>query len=90
MTEGMVIGLFQQALFYTIIVSAPMLIVSIVVGLVISIFQTATSIQEQTITFVPKILAVLIVTGVCAAWLGKVMAEFTLRVFELIPQIIGG
>ena len=88
MTEGMVISLFQQALFYTIIVSAPMLIVSIVVGLVISIFQTATSIQEQTITFVPKILAVLIVTGVCAAWLGKVMAEFTLRVFELIPQVL--
>ncbi|MBU1261415.1 flagellar biosynthesis protein FliQ [bacterium] len=88
MTEGMVIRLFQEALFYTIIVSAPMLIVSIVVGLVISIFQTATSIQEQTITFVPKILAVLIVTGVCATWLGNVMAEFTIRVFELIPQVL--
>jgi flagellar biosynthetic protein FliQ len=89
MTEGVVIRLAQEALFYTIIVAAPMLGISIIVGLAISIFQTATSIQEQTITFVPKILAVLIIAGLCAGWLGRVLAEFTTRVFDLIPQITG-
>ncbi|MEW6103595.1 MAG: flagellar biosynthetic protein FliQ [bacterium] len=87
MTEGLVIRLFQEAIFYAIILSLPMLAVSIIVGLIISILQTATSIQEQTITFVPKILAVLITGGLCAAWLGKTMGWWTIRVFEIISTL---
>lgn len=87
MGEGLAIRLFQEAIFYTIILSLPMLGVSIIVGLIISILQTATSIQEQTITFVPKILAVLITCGLCAAWLGKIMGGWTIKVFEVISAL---
>lgn len=87
MGEGLVVRLFQEAIFYTIILSLPMLGVSIIVGLIISIIQTATSIQEQTLTFVPKILAVLITCGLCATWLGKIMGGWTIKVFEVISGL---
>lgn len=58
MTEGQVLDLVRDAIYTIIICAAPVLLVSLVVGLIVSIFQTVTSIQEQTLTFVPKILAV--------------------------------
>ena len=57
-TEGQVLDITRDTIYNIILVSAPLLIISLVVGLVISIFQTVTSIQEQTLTFVPKIIAV--------------------------------
>ena len=64
-TEGQVLDIAKDAIYYIIICSAPVLIISLVVGLIISIFQTVTSIQEQTLTFVPKIVAVFIGLMVC-------------------------
>ena len=58
MTEGQVLDIARQALYTIILCSAPLLIISLVVGLVVSIFQTVTSIQEQTLTFVPNIICV--------------------------------
>lgn len=87
MSEGLALRLFQEAIFYTIILSLPMLGISIIVGLIISILQTATSIQEQTLTFVPKILAVLIISGLCAAWIGKTMGGWAIKIFEAISTI---
>ena len=58
MTEGQVLDIARQALYTIILCSAPLLIISLVVGLIVSIFQTVTSIQEQTLTFVPKIVCV--------------------------------
>ena len=60
MTEGQVLDIMREAFYNIIVCSAPMLLISLVVGLVISIFQTITSIQEQTLTFVPKILSIFI------------------------------
>ncbi len=60
MTEGQVLDIMREAFYNIIICSAPMLFISLIVGLVISIFQTVTSIQEQTLTFVPKILSIFI------------------------------
>lgn len=60
MTEGQVLDIMRDAFYYIIICSAPMLLISMVVGLIISIFQTVTSIQEQTLTFVPKIISIFI------------------------------
>ena len=60
MTEGQVLDVAKEAIYTIIICSDPMLFISLVVGLIVSIFQTVTSIQEQTLTFVPKIIAVLI------------------------------
>jgi len=58
MTEGQVLDLIRDAIYNIIICSAPMLLISMIVGLLVSIFQTVTSIQEQTLTFIPKILCV--------------------------------
>ena len=69
MTEGQVLDIAREALFNIIICAAPPLLVSLVVGLVISIFQTVTSIQEQTLTFVPKIVAVFLSIIIFGSWI---------------------
>jgi flagellar biosynthetic protein FliQ len=71
-----------------IIVSGPMLMVSLVVGLLVSFFQAITQIQEFTLTFVPKILAVFAVIFIFMPWLARVMMNFTINIFEKIPQYI--
>ena len=68
MTEQQVIDIMREALFLVIKCSAPLLLVSLIVGLIISIFQTITSIQEQTLTFVPKIIAVFLTLMLLAGW----------------------
>ncbi len=69
MTQQQVIDIARQALFLIIECSAPLLLISLVVGLIISIFQTITSIQEQTLTFVPKIIAVFIGMMIFGSWI---------------------
>jgi flagellar biosynthesis protein FliQ len=76
-----VVDLAQRALLVIIYVSAPMLGISIIVGLAISIFQATTQIQEQTLTFVPKILAVFAAAAVFGAWIFRVLIEFTQELF---------
>ncbi len=71
-----VVAIANQALWIIIKVSAPVLLVSLVVGLIISIFQTATSIQEQTLTFVPKILAVFLALMLLGHWMLNEMSGF--------------
>jgi flagellar biosynthetic protein FliQ len=76
MDQGSVIDLAQKALMMVIFVSAPMLGLSLIVGLAISIFQATTQIQEQTLTFVPKILAILGAIMVFGSWMLKTLMEF--------------
>lgn len=76
MTEGMVIDIARETLWIIVKCSAPMLAVSLVVGLVISVFQTVTSIQEQTLTFVPKLLSIFAVIVLCGNWLMSNIVEF--------------
>ncbi|NTW36293.1 MAG: flagellar biosynthesis protein FliQ [Syntrophobacteraceae bacterium] len=87
MTEQMVVYLFREAFYTTLLVSAPMLVLSLVVGLVIAVFQAATSIQEITLTFVPKIIAVAIVAVLTLPWMMEVMVSFTVNVFNQIPGL---
>ena len=87
MTEQMVVYLFREAFYTTLLVSAPMLVLSLVVGLVIAVFQAATSIQEITLTFVPKIVAVAIVAVLTLPWMMEVMVSFTVNVFNQIPGL---
>ena len=75
-TQDAVLDIARNAIFNIIIVSAPLLLVSLIVGLIISIFQTVTSIQEQTLTFVPKILAVFITLMLAGSWMMNTMIEF--------------
>jgi len=76
MTQQQVIDIMRAALFLVIKCSAPLLLVSLIVGLIISIFQTITSIQEQTLTFVPKILAVFLTLMLVAGWIGTNLTDF--------------
>ena len=76
MTEGQVLDIARQALYTIILCSAPLQIISLVVGLVVSIFQTVTSIQEQTLTFVPKIICVFLGMMIFGSWILTNLTEF--------------
>ena len=76
MSMGEVTRIVSEGLFVVIKVSTPILMFSLVIGLVISIFQTATSIQEQTMTFVPKVLAVFITIIVLGNWMASVLTDY--------------
>lgn len=82
MNELVVIDITRQALFTVLKAAAPMLITSLIVGLVISILQTVTSIQEQTLTFVPKLIAVFLVIMLAGNWIMTSIAEFTVELFS--------
>ena len=84
MNENIIIDIARQTLWLIIKVSAPMLITSLIVGLIISIFQTVTSIQEQTLTFVPKLIAIFLVIMLCGGWMFTEITDFTV---ELISNI---
>lgn len=88
MTETMVMGVIKDALSTAMLVAAPILIVSIVVGLIISIFQATTQIQEQTLTFVPKLIAIAIVGLIAGSWMLHNIVRFTERIFDLIANIV--
>lgn len=75
-TQGEVLDIASQAIYTIIMVSAPLLLVSLIIGLIISIFQTVTSIQEQTLTFVPKILAVFIGMMIFGSWMLTQLTEY--------------
>lgn len=76
MTEGQVLDIARDSLYTIIICSAPLLLISLIVGLIISIFQTVTSIQEQTLTFVPKIIAVFVGIMLFGSWIMNNLMEF--------------
>ena len=78
----------SEALYLVIKVAAPILLVSLVVGLIISIFQTVTSIQEQTLTFVPKIIAVFFTLIVLGHWILTEMTQFMIRLWSDFPLYI--
>jgi len=90
MTDAEVIKIMREALMTTIVVSAPILGVGMIVGLVVSIFQTTTSIQEQTLTFVPKIIAIFIAIVIFAAWIIHTLVTYTKGVFSMVSKIGGG
>lgn len=87
MTQQMVVYLFREAFYTTLLVSSPMLLLSLIVGLLIAIFQAATSIQEITLTFVPKIVIVAIVAVLTLPWMMEIMITFTVNVFNQIPGL---
>lgn len=75
MTVDLVVELANKALYTVILTSAPVLIISLVIGLIVSIFQTVTSIQEQTLTFVPKIVAVFVTLMILGHWMLNQMTK---------------
>lgn len=81
MTQGVLMDLAQNAIRVVLLVSAPILGLSLIVGLAVSIFQATTQIQEQTLSFIPKILAVVVSLAVFGNWMLNVLVEFTRDLF---------
>lgn len=88
MTIDAVVEMTNNALFLIIKVSLPVLLVSLIVGLIISIFQTVTSIQEQTLTFVPKIICVFLALAIAGQWMMTNMVEFTTQLWSNFSMYI--
>jgi len=89
MTPEMVINLIQQALEVAILLSAPMLLTALVTGLIVSVFQAATQINEMTLSFIPKLLAVFLVIVLAGPWMMSMMVDFTRRLITGLPGLIG-
>jgi flagellar biosynthesis protein FliQ len=89
MDSQAVITLAQQALYTAVLLSAPMLLASLVVGLVVSILQAATQINEMTLSFIPKMLAMIVTLVVAGPWMITFFVDFLRRLYESIPSVIG-
>ncbi len=89
MSENMLMGIVKDAITTGLTVAAPILVVGLVIGLLISIFQATTQIQEQTLTFVPKLIAVALIGILTGSWMLHKLVDFTARIFELISNISG-
>ena len=89
MTSQSVLTLVQQALFITALVAAPMLLTALIVGLVVSIFQAATQINEMTLSFIPKLVAMFAVLVFAGPWMLATLVDYVQRLFGSIPQLLG-
>jgi flagellar biosynthetic protein FliQ len=86
-TQGEVLAVFQEALLVAMKISAPLLIASIAIGLVVAIFQAATQIHEQTLTFVPKVLVIALMLIVLGSWMMTMMSDLINHVFSLMVTL---
>ena len=89
MNSDAVLSISQTALQTAIMVSAPLLLTALAIGLVVSILQAATQINEQTLSFIPKLLGVFAATVVAGPWMVQVLVEYMQRLFTSIPHVIG-
>ena len=89
MTTQTVLSLAMQALQTLLLVSAPLLLAALAAGLVVSIFQAATQINEMTLSFLPKLLAVFLVIVAAGPWMMTTMIDYMQRLFDQIPFLIG-
>jgi flagellar biosynthetic protein FliQ len=88
MTDGDVTSVGAKAIMVTLQVGGPILLVALLVGLVVSIFQAVTQIQEQTLVFIPKIMAIVAVLAITGPWMLTTMVNYTENLFREIPAIV--
>lgn len=89
MTPETVIDLVRHALEIIVLLSAPLLLAALATGLLVSIFQAATQINEMTLSFIPKLLVIFIVMVLAGPWLLSVLVDYTQRLFAAIPGLAG-
>lgn len=87
MSEIMIMTIVKKALMTGIMVAGPILMISLVVGLIISIFQATTQIQEQTLTFVPKLITIILVLVICGPWMLNKLVLLTRELFTMVGSI---
>lgn len=88
MNQGIVIDIAQEAIKVVLMISAPILGLGLLVGLIVSIVQATTQIQEATLSFIPKVIAISLTLLVFGPWMMNIMYEFTVKLFENIPMYI--
>ena len=88
MTPETVVTIGQQALLMTMLVSAPLMLAALLTGLLVSIFQAATSINEMTLTFIPKLIVMFIVLILAGPWMIDTMTSYMRELFSSIPQLV--
>ena len=88
MTPEMTVTLMKQTLYTTLWVAGPLLAAGLIIGVVVSIFQTVTQIREMSLTFVPKIIGVMVVLAVFAPWMSAVLIHFTTSLFRVLPRFV--
>ena len=89
MTPETVMSVGTHALEITLMLAAPMLLVALVVGLLVGIFQAATQINEMTLSFIPKLIAMAATMAIAGPWMLKLIVGYTRELFESIPGLIG-
>ena len=89
MTPEVVMNIGRQALEMTLLMAGPLLLAALVIGLIVSIFQAATQINEQTLSFIPKLVGMFIMLLFAGPWMLQMMVDYIRRLFESIPQLIG-
>ena len=89
MTPGIVIDIGRNAVELTLMISAPLFIAALATGLIISIFQAATQINEATLSFVPKLVAIFVALILAGPWMITMMTDYMRRLYEAIPGLIG-
>ena len=87
MTQGQIMTIFQEGMLLAMKLAAPILVASIAIGLVIAIFQAATQIHEQTLTFVPKVLVIALMLIVLGSWMMTMMSDLINHVFSLMVTL---
>ncbi|MBL7033678.1 MAG: flagellar biosynthesis protein FliQ [Candidatus Delongbacteria bacterium] len=87
MSPELAIYVLKEAIYTAMIIALPMLLAGLVVGLVISIFQSVTQVNEMTLTFIPKIIAVILTLVMLLPWIANKLLAFTLHMFELMPGV---
>lgn len=88
MGVGTIVTLLRDGIFEIFILIAPVLLAALIVGLIIALFQAVTSIQEQTLTTVPKIFVILGVLALLGGWMFTHVSEYAKNIFEMIPQVV--
>jgi flagellar biosynthetic protein FliQ len=89
MTSQTVLTIAQEALQVTVLVSAPLLLTALLVGLLVSVFQAATQINEATLSFIPKLLAIFAVMIISGPWILSLLTDYMERLYSSIPHMIG-
>ncbi|HNL97943.1 flagellar biosynthesis protein FliQ [Accumulibacter sp.] len=89
MTPELVMDIGRQAIEMTLLLSAPLLLAALLIGLVISVFQAATQINEQTLSFIPKLVGMFLVLVLAGPWMLQLMVDYMRRLLESIPLFVG-
>jgi flagellar biosynthetic protein FliQ len=89
MNSTAVIAMVREALELTLIISAPLLLTALVTGLVVSVFQAATQINEMTLSFIPKLIGVFVAIVISGPWILQLLIDYTQRLFTGIPGMVG-